>query len=158
MTIRLESESESVEGQSLEDFEDGEDQRSCEIRITELEFDRISQTFKQAGYREAFIRSKSDKTQDGFQGGFEIGGRIGRRLGELRGGCVGLLNYLLVESGTGDVDDDDEVMTELLDGLRRLIRSINQFRFDTNEIAEVERLLNCIENDFKSLLVGLELL
>ncbi|KAF8323680.1 hypothetical protein DL93DRAFT_2151020 [Clavulina sp. PMI_390] len=92
-----------------------EDDESCpmnEHRFGHQEWDRLEETFINAGYREGITAGKEEALQEGFDGGFaEHGAPIGREIGLLRGTAAGLLIYLqspssMTPSGATPADED----------------------------------------------------
>ncbi|EGG06484.1 uncharacterized protein MELLADRAFT_116531 [Melampsora larici-populina 98AG31] len=96
-------------------------QTSSATRLSQIEYDRMAETFHQAGYREGISEGKLVTLQAGFDEGFSQGCELGKQLGTLRGRASGLLSFLLTITNTEDDKEDPRI-----DRVRKLIGDLNR--------------------------------
>ncbi|KAG8862442.1 hypothetical protein FRB96_001513 [Tulasnella sp. 330] len=77
------------------DIWDEEDDRTAMQRNAERDWERMSESFINDGYREGITAGKEEALQEGFDDGFtSVGVPLGRQIGTLRGYTAGLLAFL----------------------------------------------------------------
>lgn len=96
-------------------------QTSSSTRLSEIEYDRMAETFHQAGYREGISEGKLVTLQAGFDEGFSRGCELGKQLGTLRGRASGILSFLLSIANTEKDKEDPRITT-----VRKLIGDLNR--------------------------------
>ncbi|KAH9933140.1 uncharacterized protein BXZ73DRAFT_46587 [Epithele typhae] len=93
--------------------------------LQDSEWQKISNDFTNAGYREGITAGKESALQDGFDDGFaSIGAPLGRELGLLRGTCAALISALTSDSDSvllvRGARSTEEIVAELRDVAARL--------------------------------------
>ncbi|GAA5961524.1 hypothetical protein JCM21900_006313 [Sporobolomyces salmonicolor] len=112
-------------------------------QISQQEWDKLSQRYSDAGYRDGITAGKNSKLQAGFDEGFALAAPYARELGALRGIAANLLSILTTAGGAklssslvGCVSDPsakDRVVGEL----RELVNALG--KLDAVRILPVDR-------------------
>ncbi|WVQ83368.1 hypothetical protein IAT38_005509 [Cryptococcus sp. DSM 104549] len=102
--------------------------------LVEREYNRIANTYSDAGYREGITDGKLATLQDGFDEGFALSVPLSRQVGSLRGRAAALLAISSASTSTS------HAASSLVDAVRDLVRDLGALRRDQILPEDEERL------------------